>query len=88
MIVLDLDTSCEKYNASAPASFLDIDDAILHRNPMNITIIGIYIPEMSLFHHIYINFFAIFKYHKLQPRYKQLLQWLYKHIMLVLDLDK
>ena len=71
MIVLDLDTSCEKYNASAPASFLDIDDAILHRNPMYITIIGIYMPEMSLFHCIYNLYYANFKYHKQQPRYKQ-----------------
>ena len=76
MIGLDLDTSCEKYQTSAPASFLDIDDAILHRNPMYITIIGIYIPEMSLFHCIYKLYYANFKYHKLQPRYKQLLQWL------------
>ena len=48
MLVLDLDKWGEKYQTSAPASFLDIDDAILHRNPMYITIIGIYALKVPI----------------------------------------
>ena len=48
MLVLDLDKWCEKYQTSAPARFLDIDDGIPDWNPMYITIIGIYALKVPI----------------------------------------